>query len=140
VIYLDSSAIVKLVVAEPESAALHALLVDEDTPPVFTSQLAITEVKRALRASKLAELAAGIAVVAGRIDVPGQVILARPATTETFSIAGDLLPGSVLRSLEAVHLATAQAAGTALTAVITYDRRIADAARQLDLRVLAPPA
>lgn len=137
-IYLDSSAIVKLILAEAESAALHAVLAAEDAPPPFTSQLALTEVKRALHACGEAELAADVAPSAGGLQVPGQLILARPVTAETFSAAGDLLPGTTLRSLDAVHLATALTAGQALTAVITYDTRMATAAVALGLATLAP--
>lgn len=137
-IYLDSSAIVKLVIAEPESEAIHALLVDDGTPPVFTSQLAVAEVKRALHAHAETELAAEVAALPGHLQVPGQTILARPATAETFGAAGDLLPGTALRSLDAVHLATARAAGSALTAIVTYDDRMAAAAREIGVAVLAP--
>lgn len=137
-IYLDSSGIVKLFLAEDASEALHALLVDEETPPAFTSQLAVTEVKRALHAQGEAELAATVGAIPGHLQVPGQTILARPVTDELFSAAGDLLPGSTLRSLDAVHLASARAAGAALTAVVTYDARMATAARDLGLTVLAP--
>jgi len=137
-IYLDSSCIVKLIIAEDESEALHALLVDEGTPSTFTSQLAVTEVKRALHAQGETELAASVAALPGHLQVPGQTILARPATGDMFSAAGDLLPGSALRSLDAVHLATARAAGAALTAVVTYDTRMAAAARDVGLTVLAP--
>jgi predicted nucleic acid-binding protein len=98
-IYLDSSCIVKLIIAEAESEALHALLVDEGTPSTFTSQLAVTEVKRALHAQGETELAASVAALPGHLQVPGQTILARPATGDMFSAAGDLLPGSALRSL-----------------------------------------
>lgn len=139
-IYLDSSGIVKLIIAEAESEALHALLVDEDAPTAFTSQLAVTEVKRALHARGEAELAATVAAAPGHLRVPGQTILARPATGEVFSAAGDLLPGSGLRRLDAVHLATALTAGDALTAVVTYDTRMAAAVRDLGLTVLAPQA
>lgn len=137
-IYLDSSAVVKLIVTEPESSALHAMLADEQSPPPFTSQLAVTEVKRALHARGEASLAADVAGSAGNLEVPGQTILARPVMAETFTAAGDLLPGSTLRSLDAIHLAAARTAGEALTAVVTYDARMTEAATALDLPVLAP--
>lgn len=137
-IYLDSSGIVKLIVVEAESAALHALLTDGYTPPAFTSQLAVTEVKRALHALGEAELAEDVAPSPQGLEVPGQTILARPVTAETFSAAGDLLPGSALRSLDALHLATALTAGPVLTAVVTYDARMATGATALGLAVLAP--
>jgi predicted nucleic acid-binding protein len=138
VIYLDTSAIVKLLIEEDESMALHETLSGEDTPPVFTSQLAITEVKWALHARSEAELAAQVVAPAQGLLVPGQAILARPVTAQILTAAGDLSPGSALRSLDAIHLATAQTAGATLTALITYDRRMADAATALDLCVLTP--
>lgn len=137
-IYLDTSGIVKLIIEERESEALHETLSDDDAPPVFTSQLAIVEVKRALHARGDAELAAQVVGPTQSLLVPGQAILARPVTAEILSAAGGLLPGSTLRSLDAIHLATALTAGAVLTAVVTYDRRMADAAAALDLRVLAP--
>jgi len=51
--------------------------------------------------------------------------------------AAELDP-STLRSLDAIHLATALEAGDELTAVVTYDARMSEAAEQLGLRVLAP--
>ncbi|MDQ3456433.1 MAG: type II toxin-antitoxin system VapC family toxin [Actinomycetota bacterium] len=139
-IYLDSSAIVKLMIAEPESPALHAVLVGEEAPACFTSQLAVTEVMRALHAKGETTLADGVAAATGNLPVPGQAILTRPAIENTFVAAGGLRPGSALRSLDAIHLATAQTAGDALTAVITYDARMADAARAIGLSVWSPDA
>ena len=54
-----------------------------------------------------------------------------------FDAAGTL-PGSSLRSLDALHLATAQQLGDDLAGVVTYDERQADAARALPLEVKAP--
>ena len=54
-IYLDTSAIAKLIREEPESVALHEVLTADDTPPLFTSQLALTEIKRVLHAAGAAD-------------------------------------------------------------------------------------
>lgn len=137
-IYLDTSGIVKLVIEERESEALHELLSDDETPPLFTSALAITELKRALHARGEAELAAKVVGPERTVQVPGHAILARPITVELLSTAGDMLPSSALRSLDAIHLATAMTAGPTLTAVVTYDQRMMTSPAALDLRVLAP--
>jgi predicted nucleic acid-binding protein len=139
-IYLDSSAIVKLMIEEPATAALHTELTADDAPLLFTSQLAVTEVKRALHARGKADLASAVAGPASTLVVPGHAILARPISHEVVSAAGDLLPSSALRSLDALHLATAMVAGQILTAVVTYDHRMAKAAAELGLEVRAPQA
>lgn len=136
-IYLDASALVKLVVREAESPALHHHLVGQPAP-VFTSQLSVTEVKRALHARGDVKGAAAVAVTASRLALHGWAVLARPVTAEVFVAAGDLAPGTALRSLDAIHLAVAMTAGAELTAVLTYDRRMAEAAAALGLPVLTP--
>jgi predicted nucleic acid-binding protein len=60
-----------------------------------------------------------------------------PIDDELLDAAAALDP-RVLRSLDAIHLAAAQLFGDELTAVVTYDRRMATAAGLLDLRVVAP--
>ncbi len=52
--------------------------------------------------------------------------------------AAALAPGTMLRSLEAIHLASAGSIGADLRAVVTYDRRMADAAAALSMVVEAP--
>ena len=125
--YLDSSAIVKLVVAEPESRALRAHL--RRRRPLVSSALARTEVVRAL-------LPAGaIAMSRGR-EVLRRLDLVR-ISDRVLDMAGTLEPAQV-RSLDAIHLATAQLLGEDLSQVITYDDRMADAARSLGLKTTAP--
>lgn len=58
-------------------------------------------------------------------------------TTETFEVAGRLDP-SILRSLDALHLAAALSLGDELEAMITYDERLAQACRANGVDVLAP--
>lgn len=125
--YVDSSAIVKLVIAEPESAALGKFL--RRRRPLVTSALARTEVTRAV----LREGEPGIArvrVVLDRID------LVR-LNDRVLEAAGVLLPAE-LRSLDAIHLATARLLGSDLGHVVTYDERMLEAARLLGLRTAAP--
>jgi predicted nucleic acid-binding protein len=125
--YLDSSAIVKLVMAEPESAALRRYL--RRRRPYVTSALARTEVARAL-------LPAGATAVRRGAEVLSRFELIR-VNNRVLSIAGTLLPAE-LRSLDAVHLATAELLGDDLAQLVTYDARMAEAARSLGWTVAAP--
>lgn len=127
VTYVDSSAIVKLAVAEPESAALRRALSRRQT--LVTSALARTEVARAL-------LALGPGAVRRGDEVLRRLQLLR-VNDRVLSDAGRLEPAE-LRSLDAIHLATAQQFGTSLRRVVTYDARMADAARALGWSVSAP--
>ena len=126
-IYLDSSAIVKLAVREPESDALRGYL--RTRRPRVSSALARAEVMRALLHQGDSARKAGRRALAGldllRID------------NRVLDIAGGLLPVE-LRTLDAIHLATAQRLGTELARVCTYDDRMRDAAERLGLSVIAP--
>jgi predicted nucleic acid-binding protein len=125
--YLDSSAIVKLAVREPESLALRRYL--RRRQPLISSALARTEVLRAL-------LPAGDAAVNRGRSVLQRIDLVR-VSDPMLSAAGVLRPPE-LRSLDAIHLATAQALGDELKAVVTYDDRMATAASRLGQRVVQP--
>jgi predicted nucleic acid-binding protein len=125
--YLDASALVKLAVREPESAALRHYL--RRRRPLITSALARTEVTRAL-------LPLGPEAVRRGHDVLARVDQVR-INDRVLDAAGAMLPVE-LRSLDAVHLATAQQLGADLARVITYDQRMTVAARQLGLTVARP--
>ncbi len=125
--YLDSSAIVKLAVSEPESRALRTYL--RRRKPHVSSALARTEVARAL-------LPAGEAAVRRGHDVLARIQLVR-ITDRVLAAAGTLAPPE-LRSLDAIHLATAQQLGGDLARVVTYDDRMAAAARHLGWTVAQP--
>ena len=125
--YLDSSAIVKLAVQEPESAALRRYL--RRRRPLVSSALARTEVLRAL-------LPAGAAALVRGREVLVRLELVR-VTDRVLDAAGALLPVE-LRSLDAIHLATAQRLGGDLGPFVTYDDRLAQSARRLGYRVVAP--
>ena len=125
--YLDSSAIVKLAVRENESVALRAYL--RRRRPLVSSSLARTEVLRALLPSGEDAVAAGRKALA-RLDL---VRLSSAVLDE----AAALLPVE-LRSLDAIHLATARRLGRDLGAIITYDQRMAEAAAAIGYRVAAP--
>lgn len=125
--YLDSSALVKLAVHEPESPALRRYL--RRRRPLISSALARTEVSRVL-------LPLGPEALRRGQDVLARVDLAR-VNDRVLSAAGRLLPADI-RSLDAIHLATAQELENDLTGIVTYDDRMAAAARALGLRVSAP--
>lgn len=125
--YLDASAIVKLVVREPESPALRRFL--RRRRPLLSSALARTEVLRALLPSGETALRRGREALS-RLD------LVR-VNDRVLDAAGVLLPPEI-RSLDAIHLATAQQLASDLRHVVTYDGRMAKAAGELGLQVAAP--
>lgn len=128
-IYLDSSALVKLVVTEPESGALLELL--GAWPDRVSSALVLTEVPRAIRR-------AGVGAAARR---RARQVLTRVALVHVdhriLTSAASLDPPA-LRTLDAIHLATAIALGEDLGALVTYDARLSAAARRADVEVMAP--
>lgn len=127
-VYLDSSALVKLVVAEPESTALRLYLIEHRER--VSSALAHVEVGRAVRRKGASEAALRRAEqVLARI---GLVAIDEPLLRE----AAALSPTG-LRSLDAVHLATALSLD-GLDAVVTYDRRFDAAASEAGLAVESP--
>jgi predicted nucleic acid-binding protein len=125
--YLESSALVKLAVRENESVALRRYL--RRRRPLVSSSLARTEVTRAL-------LPGGDDAVASGRKVLTRVDLVR-ISNGVLDDAAVLLPAD-LRSLEAIHLATARRLGQDLGAIVTYDERMAEAATHLGHRVVAP--
>jgi predicted nucleic acid-binding protein len=127
VVYLDSSALVKLVVRERESRALRAYLRRE--PERLSCGLARTEVLRAVRPLGPAALE-----TARRLLRSIDLIRLDEALLDA---AGTLEP-LALRSLDAIHLAAAQLVAPTLRAVVTYDRRMADGAASLGFQVASP--
>jgi predicted nucleic acid-binding protein len=124
--YLDTSAFLKLVVAEDESAAMWSWMARSE--PCWSSQLLRTE---ALRAAE--RLGIDEQVVTDRLDAVSLVV---PAAS-TFLTAGRLKP-STLRSLDALHLATALEVGDDLQGLVTYDERLAAGAQALAIILVAP--
>jgi uncharacterized protein len=127
VVYLDSSALVKLVVAEPESAALRRYL--EAERDRASCALSRVEVLRAVRGHGATALARARRVL--------QRLHLVPIDEDLLDVAATLDP-RVMRSLDAIHLAAALLFGDELTRVVTYDRRMTAAARLVDLAVVAP--
>jgi len=125
--YVDSSAIVKLAVAEPESKALRRFL--SRRRPLVTSSLARTEVARALMPS-------GTEAVSRGEEVLRRMQLVR-LNDRVLRDAGRMEPAE-LRSLDAIHLACARQLGSAVGQIVTYDERMAGAATASGWSVAAP--
>ncbi|HEY0500972.1 MAG TPA: type II toxin-antitoxin system VapC family toxin [Kutzneria sp.] len=142
-IYLDSCALVKLVMAETETAALRARLDDHETELV-TSELALTEVIRVVRRScydAQRRLRVEEDVLQRRLTTAGDLLGEIDhvvVDTDTFLRAGMFADDPHLGSLDALHLVCALELGVALTAFVTYDKALANAALQLGLPVEQP--
>ena len=126
--YLDTSALTKLIIAEPESDALRRWLLDGERT-VVSSDLARTELVRSVR-----RVDPGLTVLAKA--VLDSIVLLQLSTAILERAA--LLDPSVLRSLDAVHLAAALEVGDDLEGFVAYDTRLADAAAVLGIDVVAP--
>jgi len=128
-LYLDSSAIVKLVQTEAESEALTRYLRGWLNDRQVSSALARVEVVRAVQRG-------GAAAVSGARRQLGRMTL-MPLHRHLLDEAANLGNGG-LRSLDAIHLATARRLGAELRAVVTYDVRMQAEASALGLRTAAP--
>ena len=134
IVYVDSSALIKRVVAEPESEGLDLALAGHvaDQDVLVSSSLAWVEVERALRSIVSADLRFDVGESA-RVAMSG--IAERVIGADVVSLARRIEP-PVLRTLEAIHLATAVLLDADL--VITYDDRLTAAAHRNSLDVAAP--
>ena len=127
-LYLDSSAIVKLVVREPESAALQQRLIGSQHH-LTSSTLAYVEVHRAVRHHGAAarEFASEVLSTVDLIAVSSGIL----------SLATKLEPAD-MRSLDAIHLATTTRLADTVDAFICYDHRLASATHQKGFTVENP--
>lgn len=128
--YLDTSALVKLVVAEAETPALQGWLAASDRQPV-SCDLVRTELLRAVRRTDPSLAVAARAVL--------DAITLLEVTTGHFEAAGRLDP-KILRTLDAIHLAAALDLGDDLDGIVSYDERLAEAARANGVPVVTPAA
>ena len=126
--YVDSSALLKLVVSEAETAALEADLATRDG--LVTSSIAVVECHRAARR-------AGNRRILQRTEQIFESLYLLDLTPAILERASTLGPIS-LRSLDAIHLASALAVDETDLEVITYDDRMAEAARANGLHVSRP--
>jgi uncharacterized protein len=126
--YIDTSALVKLVVAEPETDSLRAWLADGERDPV-ACDLVRTELIRAVRRAAPDRLVQARAVL--------DAVTLVEVTTKIFEEAGRVDP-TVLRSLDALHIAAALDLGDDLAGLVTYDDRLAEAAASNGISVVVP--
>lgn len=126
--YVDSSALLKLAFGEAETAALEAHLAASDG--LVSSRLAVLECRRVARRTSHRR-------VLQAVDQVLDAIYLLDITQAILDQAG-LADPPLLRSLDAIHLATALSIGDAQLEVITYDQRFADAARGNGLTVVQP--
>jgi predicted nucleic acid-binding protein len=132
IIYADTSALLKRVIVEPQSVALRIVLQElHGAGEVFAaSSLAWLEVYRSLRRLQTTDLKlVAAAALSGIAEIP---------LTETILTQARRVGPEMLRSLDAIHLAAALAAGA--VSILTYDDRLAGAATLLGFEVLAPGA
>ncbi len=134
IVYVDSSAVIKRVVAEPESETLDLALAGHvaDQDVLVSSSLAWVEVERALRAIVDTDPRVDVGASA-RVAMSG--IAERVIGADVVSLARRIEP-PVLRTLDAIHVATAVLLDADL--VMTYDDRLAAAAIRNSLDVAAP--
>lgn len=126
VAYVDASAVVKLIVLEPESETFHRWYVEAER--IVTSRVGLVEIERAARRQ-------------GHIEDRRMQVLADLEVIEfdeqIAKLAAGVGPASV-RTLDAIHLATAVRMLPELDAFVTYDSRLAAAARGMGLPVVQP--
>ncbi len=127
--YLDSSAAFKLAVTEPESAALNAFL--DQGHDVVTSRLTVLEVGRAVRRS---DRAGDARLLLGGLWERFVIV----ELSEVILDAAAKLRPLLLRSLDAIQLASALSVREDLTGLVAYDRRLLEAAEAAGLRTWSP--
>jgi predicted nucleic acid-binding protein len=129
VIYLDTSALVKLVFQEAESEALAAWLGERTDVPKLSAEVATIELVRTCRRYDEAALAAARELLVG-LDLI-------PLTSNV--VEGAAVVGPVeLRTLDAIHVASALAVGDSITWFVAYDQRLLSSAVDNGLQVASP--
>lgn len=126
--YVESSALVKLVISEPEGSALRAALHEHDL--LATSELAVTEIGRAARRE---DGDAGLARARAALLPFAPIAIDRPVLDRAAT-----LDPTALRSLDAIHVATALALEVPDLVFYAYDRRTIEAAEANGLTVASP--
>jgi len=127
-IYLDTSAALKLVVAEPETGRLELWMAEHAGIPRVSSRLLRIEMLRAVTRAAPHQMSRA------------NVVLAAIAllSMDDVAAAAEVIGDKTLRSLDAIHLATAHGIRTDLSAFVCYDKRLRDSAHALGLPVEAP--
>jgi uncharacterized protein len=129
VIYLDSSALVKLALAEPESGPLARWLAERADQPLVSSTLHRAEVPRAVWLAEPGALPRSYRVIKR---------IARVALTQDVLDMSATVPPRTLRFVHAIHLASALALKRDLIAFVAYDEPLLNAAKEAGLPVASP--
>jgi predicted nucleic acid-binding protein len=129
VIYLDSSALVKLAVTAPESAPLTRWLTEREGQPLVSSALHRAEVPRAVWRSEPGALPRSYRLIRR---------IARVALTPDILDDSATLPPASLSPARAIHLASALTLKRELTAFVAYDEELLAAAAGAGLPVASP--
>ncbi len=124
--YVDASALVKLVVQETESPEMLRWYLEAER--VLTSRVGVIETRRAAARyrhdpDRLRSLLSMVEVFELDVRIADRAVSVTP---------------NVMRTLDAIHVATALELGDALGAFVTYDDRLAEAARAVGLPVVRP--
>jgi uncharacterized protein len=127
-IYLDTSAALKLVLPEPETESLELWIAERAGVPRVSSRLLRIEMLRAVARNAPHRMSRANAVLSA------VALLSMDDIAPTAEVIGD----QTLRSLDAIHLATAHEVRTDLTAFVCYDKRLCDSAHALGLPVATP--
>ena len=129
-VYIDTSALVKLFVPEAESVPLRRWLTDHK-PRLVTSEITTTELLRACRRYS-PETASAVRASLNTLTIV--------ALTRDLSLYAALVEPAALRTLDAIHIATATKLSPDLRGIITYDKRMVDAAMSQGLQPISPGA
>ena len=128
-IYLDSSALVKLALSDPESGALARWLAERADQPLVSSTLHRSEVPRAVWIAEPGALPRAYRVIRR---------VARVALTQEVLDISATVPPKTLRFVHAIHLASALALKQDLVAFVAYDEHLLNAAKEAGLPVASP--
>lgn len=132
-LYVDSSALVKLVLDEPQSGTLRTYFADAD---LVSCELVLTEVPRAVRSAVSRDSRLPATVLLSRTEQLLATLALLPLDRPLLVIAGGLDEPS-LRTLDAIHVAAATAVSP-IDAFVSYDDRQSSTARLAGLRTVAP--
>ena len=125
-LYMDSSALVRLVIRETGSDQLRGFIGDQE---MVTSQISRVELVRAVARSQPDSVEAAL-------DLLGELTLV--AVNRVIASRAAWVPPPALRSLDALHVASASVMRDSLDAFVTYDHRMIDAGRIAGLRIASP--
>jgi predicted nucleic acid-binding protein len=126
VAYVDASALTKLILDEPGSAAMHRWYIEAER--IASSVVGVIETRRAV---------ARHVDTFERLEVLLRSVVKLELDRTVGGLASTLQPAA-LRTLDAIHLASAMGLADQLDAFVTYDDRLADAARMVGLPVVRP--